>query len=134
MSTITEPTITQKDGIDGLRLSNGEFLPYVPPRICTPWCDYGDGHPTATSHADQTCFGEMRRVDLALYPAVDDGAGRYVPEEVTVYATDRRGRASFVQVSLADVETMRVLPGEARALAAHLIAVADEIESAEAER
>lgn len=48
---------------------------YVPPVECTPWCEYGDGHPTETCREDQTCWSPAAYVDLSLESASEDSDG-----------------------------------------------------------
>jgi hypothetical protein len=50
----------------------------LPPIVCTPWCEDGDGHPDNFLREDQTCWGPSTYVDLSLEPTKDE-AGAYLP-------------------------------------------------------
>jgi hypothetical protein len=50
----------------------------LPPVMCAPWCEDGDGHANAVFREDQTCWGPATYVDLSLEPTQDE-AGAYLP-------------------------------------------------------
>jgi hypothetical protein len=33
--------------------------PSIPPIVCAPWCEDGDGHPHERSEGDQVCLGRQ---------------------------------------------------------------------------
>jgi hypothetical protein len=53
--------------------------PKMPPIVCTPWCDEGDGHTNQFMREDQTCWGPAAYVDLSLEPVEHDSYGVHVP-------------------------------------------------------
>ncbi|MDT5291735.1 MAG: hypothetical protein QOF88_6624, partial [Mycobacterium sp.] len=54
--------------------------PSVPPIVCAPWCDDGDGHPNEWCAEDQTCWGASTYLTpLELEPAVPGIGGEPYP-------------------------------------------------------
>ena len=104
--TLTAPTVTPR-GIQ----------PIV---TCAPWCIDADGHPGVTDPGDQTCWSPEART-----PALLDG------EYVTVYnmanatPTDA-AYAPLVFLGQNDRDGIDLTPVQARAVAATLIAAADQ--------
>jgi hypothetical protein len=40
---------------------------YLPSVACTPWCEYGDGHPDAVFASDQTCYSERHMTPAVMH-------------------------------------------------------------------
>ncbi len=51
----------------------------IPPIVCTPGCEYGDGRPYALFRREQTCWGPRSCVDLSLEEVNHDDSGLYMP-------------------------------------------------------
>ncbi|CAM2885417.1 hypothetical protein BST27_08225 [Mycobacterium intermedium] len=119
---------------------SGPF-PALRPITCTVWCEDNDGHTTATGRSEQICWGKSYYVELSCEEAEvnfkGEGQSRNVwPSFVAVAAY--RGynqlpciNMNFILVGHGDGQvddSFKMTPLEARQLAAHLVAVADEIE------
>ncbi len=78
----------------------------LPPVVCAPWCEYGDGHPDAAFCGDQTCWGRADYVDLSLEEVTrDEYAGVWVPRIGVMAHRRRPTEAPDVYVHLDNVET-----------------------------
>lgn len=44
----------------------------LPAAACAPWCEWRDGHADVRDREDQTCWSPSQRVDLSLYPPIED--------------------------------------------------------------
>ena len=112
--------------------------PTISPIQCAPWCVYGDGHPQQFMRGDQTCWGADHYVEASTEELRAEYNGR--TGERTVFPAHigpcaYRGFNEHPVVYLhVDVPTRQVdvsvklTAAEARALAAHLIEVAELIE------
>lgn len=49
--------------------------PKLPPIVCAPWCEDGDGHAREFMREDQTCWGPESYVDLSRERVTRDGPG-----------------------------------------------------------
>lgn len=116
--------------------------PQLPPIVCTPWCEYGDGHPEAAFRDDQTCWGRSEYLDLSLEEVIrDQYVGICVPRIGVMAYRHRPTEAPSVYVHLDNVETHRggdildlpvhLTAGEALSLAAALVKAATEVQGAQ---
>jgi len=110
--------------------------PPLPPVVCAPWCEHGHGHANEMFRGDQTCWGPSAYVDLSLEDIARDDRGVY-PQKVGVMAYRHWREGPCVYVHLEDIELsnsgtidhcLHLTSDEARALAAGLLRVADQIE------
>ncbi|MCV7219853.1 DUF6907 domain-containing protein [Mycolicibacterium elephantis] len=106
----------------------------VPPIVCAPWCEYGDGHPNCFHRDDQSCWSESDYLELELEPVGVDVLGGPYPSRLGV-AAHRPGGDAALQVYLhADLVQggidvgVHLTAAEARKLAAELVRAAETIE------
>lgn len=104
----------------------------LPPVDCAPWCVDHDGHPGATHQVDQWCGSDGQTVNVNYYPAVEQQDGSHVPERVTVFGMCRPSMQAWVQVTLGDLDLVRLTPDEACELAQALLVVAEVVTTDEA--
>jgi hypothetical protein len=106
--------------------------PSIPPIVCAPWCEDGDGHPHERSEGDQVCWGDSSYVYPRHEPASIEPYGAWLTRVGVM------GRRGFDEEPLVYLHVERFHPfhdisvqltaDEVRQLAAHLIEVADEID------
>ena len=104
----------------------------LPPVDCAPWCVDHDGHPGATHQVDQWCGSDGQTVNVNYYPAVEQQDGSHVPERVTVFGMRRPSMQAWVQVTLGDLDLVRLTPDEAREFAYALLTVVEVVTPDEA--
>jgi hypothetical protein len=51
----------------------------LPPVVCAPWCEDGDGHTGSLFREEQTCWGQADYVDLSRERVTRDGPDVLVP-------------------------------------------------------
>ena len=101
----------------------------LPPVTCTPWCQYGDGHPREFMAEDQSCFTADTHISASLHDPVEMNDGTTAPEWVSVYGQAwHHGMAPEIHLGQGEDGGMRLTVSEARQVAAALIAAADVIE------
>lgn len=125
----TEPR-QERDGVDGIRMLDGQFAHYLPLRQCQPWCDPGDGHPHRVMAEDQVCISGNGPIPRAepRHRATDD-------LDITVDCYHSPGESPAVNLwiygdygnQFIDADPL-LTATEARALAAALTHAADLIE------
>lgn len=103
-------------------------LDYLPPITCKPWCEAGDGHPGAWISEDQTCKGQERHVPLVLPVRIPGRPLDADPEYAQTYLTQQFFEGpTRVWIGLSETATGWLSTvKEARAFAAHLLALCDE--------
>jgi hypothetical protein len=112
----------------------------IPPIVCTPWCEDGDGHTNAAFRGDQTCWGPSNYVDLSLGEVTRDSYGVYVPRIGVMAYRWRPAQPPSVYVHLDGIEThlggrkdtldesVHLTAEEAIALATALLKAAEDIQ------
>jgi hypothetical protein len=130
------PSLTTVQNGDSIMTQAGDKI------VCTPWCLDGDGHTKEVLRADQNCWGAEYPVYIGaeeVAPAVPVDpvrAGQLDATRVAVCAY--RSWNALPQVYLHFYrpddnphrnldDSFKLSEAEARQLAAHLVAVADEI-------
>lgn len=137
------PTVDEFiDAVDSAELIHpaGPF-PSIRPVICEPWCTDGDGHIREGGREDQNCWGESHYVELTLEEVgvevkADAPYGHTIWPAIVgpnAYRGFNEHPCVYVHLLLPrwDIDsTFKLTSDEARDLAAHLLAVAEEIEGA----
>ena len=104
--------------------------PSIPPIVCAPWCEDGDGHPHERSEGDQVCWGDSSYVHPRYEPVSIEFPGGAWLTRVGVMA--RRGFDEEPLVYLhvdPDYDiSVQLTADEGRQLAAHRIEVSDQLD------
>jgi hypothetical protein len=123
-------------------MTTTERLP-LPPVVCAPWCEDGDGHTDEGYRGDQTCWGPATYVDLSLEDITRDDHGVYA-QRIGAMAYRHWREAPCVYVHLDGIElpanrgtlddSLHLTAAEARQLASALLLAADSIEMEDGHR
>lgn len=112
-------------------MSADRVVPSVPPIACQSWCQDGDGHPHETHPDDRYCQSEPARVGQSLAPYWRDASGGWNESILDVSARVGLTRVPSVLVWVYNDRTdaeITLTAAEARALAAHLLIAADQLD------
>ena len=82
----------------------------IPPIVCTPGCEYGDGRPDALFRGEQTCWGPRSYVDLSLEEVNHDDSGLYMPR-IGVMAYTGAGRPKHLLCTSTSTALRRTCAG-----------------------
>jgi hypothetical protein len=75
----------------------------IPPVVCTPWCEDGDGHTGSLFREEQTCWGQADYVDLSRERVTRDGPDVLVPRIGARAYRQWPGESPCVYVHLEDI-------------------------------
>ena len=109
--------------------------PTLPPVVCQPWCSQRDGHPGERYREDQGCRSiELESpIDLVIHRGdePDTRGACWTAEARLERESDAGDGPLYIGMTVeGGLPQYRMTPLAARALAAHLTMLADQVESA----
>jgi hypothetical protein len=119
----------------------------LPAIVCTPWCEYQDGHPESFSRDEQTCWGPAAYAEFSLEDVHRDRSGVYLPRIGAMAYRQWPGAAPCVTVHLDAIrvaenrggdclldESLELTADEAIRLATALLKAAEDVQASGAKR